>query len=119
QEVPPVYRTQVNDVLLTALARTLRGWTGRDRLAVHLEGHGREDLFADLDLTRTVGWFTSMYPVALGLPEGDAWGPAVMAVKEQLRAIPDRGIGYGALRHLGGALPSHAEPRISFNYLGR
>ncbi|MFD4990308.1 amino acid adenylation domain-containing protein, partial [Streptomyces sp. NPDC058374] len=119
QEVPPVYRTQVNDVLLTALARTLRGWTGRDRLAVHLEGHGREDLFDDLDLTRTVGWFTSMYPVALALPEGGAWGEAVMAVKEQLRAIPDRGIGYGALRHLGGALPDHPEPRISFNYLGR
>ncbi|MBT2890617.1 non-ribosomal peptide synthetase, partial [Streptomyces sp. McG2] len=118
-EVPPVHATRVDDVLLTALARTLRGWTGRDRLAVHLEGHGREELFADLDLTRTVGWFTSIYPVALALPEGEGWGPAVTAVKEQLRAIPERGIGYGALRHLGDALPDRPEPRISFNYLGR
>ncbi|WP_033954434.1 condensation domain-containing protein, partial [Streptomyces sp. CNQ431] len=92
-EVPPVHATRVDDVLLTALARTLRGWTGRDRLAVHLEGHGREELFAELDLTRTVGWFTSIYPVALALPEGERWGPAVTAVKEQLRAVPDRGIG--------------------------
>ncbi|MEW1896264.1 amino acid adenylation domain-containing protein [Streptomyces albidoflavus] len=118
-EVPPVHATRVDDVLLTALARTLRGWTGRDRLAVHLEGHGREELFADLDLTRTVGWFTSIYPVALALPEGEGWGPAVTAVKEQLRAVPERGIGYGALRHLGDALPDRPEPRISFNYLGR
>ncbi|MFC7468917.1 condensation domain-containing protein [Actinomadura keratinilytica] len=118
-EVPPVHATRVDDVLLTALARTLRGWTGRDRLAVHLEGHGREELFAELDLTRTVGWFTSIYPVALALPEGEGWGPAVTAVKEQLRAVPDRGIGYGALRHLGNALPDRPEPRISFNYLGR
>ncbi|MFD9179399.1 amino acid adenylation domain-containing protein, partial [Streptomyces diastaticus] len=119
QRVPAAYRTQINDALLTALARTLRTWTGRDRVPVTLEGHGREELFADLDLTRTAGWFTSLHPVALTLPEGDDWGAAVTSVKEQLRAVPDRGVGYGALRHLGGAFAGHAEARISFNYLGR
>ncbi|MEU2758477.1 condensation domain-containing protein, partial [Streptomyces albidoflavus] len=119
QQVPAVYRTQINDALLAALARTLRGWTGRDRVPVSLEGHGREELFADLDLTRTAGWFTSIHPVALALPEDEGWGPAVTAVKEQLRAVPDRGIGYGALRHLGGHFAGHDSALISFNYLGR
>ncbi|MFE1408604.1 amino acid adenylation domain-containing protein, partial [Streptomyces sp. NPDC058770] len=126
QRVPAVYRTQANDVLLTALARVLRGWTGRDRVPVLLEGHGREELFAGVDLTRTVGWFTSVYPVALGLSgedvDGvDAWGRDLKSVKEQLRAVPDRGVGYGALRHLGGGLEGRAldDPQITFNYLGR
>ncbi|MFE2085322.1 non-ribosomal peptide synthase/polyketide synthase, partial [Streptomyces scopuliridis] len=119
QRVPAVYRTQINDALLTALARTLRTWTGHDRIAVNLEGHGREELFEDIDLTRTVGWFTSIHPVALALPEGDDWAATIKRVKEQLRAVPDRGIGYGALRHLGDATAHHADPRISFNYLGR
>ncbi|WP_301128295.1 non-ribosomal peptide synthetase, partial [Streptomyces cacaoi] len=123
--VPGVYRTQVNDVLLAALARTLRTWTGRERTVVHLEGHGREELFDDVDLSRTIGWFTSMYPVALRLPEGDDWAATIKTVKEQLRAVPDRGVGHGALRHLGGAdaladdpdgLPA---PQVSFNYLGQ
>ncbi|PWG07513.1 non-ribosomal peptide synthetase, partial [Streptomyces sp. V2] len=119
QRVPAVHRTRVDEVLLTALARVLRDWTGRDRTAIHLESHGRTDLFADVDLTRTVGWFTSLYPVALALPAGDDWREAVTAVKEQLRAVPHRGVGYGALRHPGRALTDLPEPRISFNYHGR
>ncbi|WP_309060601.1 non-ribosomal peptide synthase/polyketide synthase [Streptomyces sp.] len=121
RKVPGVYRTRVDDVLLTALGRVLADWTGRGTVAVGLEGHGREDqLFDDLDLSRTVGWFTSLFPVALHLPRGD-WGAAVKAVKEQLRAVPDRGIGYGALRHLAGdeRLAAVPPPGISFNYLGR
>ncbi|PJT48689.1 non-ribosomal peptide synthetase, partial [Streptomyces albidoflavus] len=123
-QVPEVYRTRTDDVLLTALARTLRTWTGRGRTAVAVEGHGREELFADVDLTRTVGWFTSIYPVALTLPEGDDPGAALKSVKEQLRAVPDRGIGYGVLRHLvpgggGSPLASLPEPQLSFNYHGR
>jgi amino acid adenylation domain-containing protein/non-ribosomal peptide synthase protein (TIGR01720 family) len=116
--VPQVYRTRVDEVLLAALARTLRGWTGQDRVAVDLEGHGREELFDDVDLTRTVGWFTSLYPVALALPEGDAWRETITAVKEQLRAVPDRGIGYGALRHLAHATGT-THPAVSFNYHGQ
>ncbi|WP_409181044.1 non-ribosomal peptide synthase/polyketide synthase [Amycolatopsis sp. VS8301801F10] len=115
QEVPEVYRTQVNDVLLTALGRVLRDWTGGTPV-VDLEGHGREDLFSGVDLSRTVGWFTSMFPVALDVP--DDWGAALKSVKEQLRAIPRRGIGYGALRYLTGTAPA-IDPQVSFNYLGQ
>ncbi|MBB5954029.1 amino acid adenylation domain-containing protein/non-ribosomal peptide synthase protein (TIGR01720 family) [Saccharothrix tamanrassetensis] len=115
RDVPDVYRTQVNDVLLTALGRVLADWTGRDRVLLDLEGHGREELFDDVDLSRTVGWFTTVFPVALNVPR--SWGEALKSVKEQLRAVPGRGIGYGALRHLAGG--PVCDPAVSFNYLGR
>ncbi|RLK61736.1 non-ribosomal peptide synthase protein (TIGR01720 family)/amino acid adenylation domain-containing protein [Actinokineospora cianjurensis] len=116
REVPEAYRTQVNDVLLTAFGAALSRWTGRAETLVHLEGHGREDLFDGVDLSRTVGWFTTMFPVVVG--SADDWGTALKSVKESLRATPRRGIGYGALRYLVGAdLDGDAE--VSFNYLGR
>ncbi|XVV06970.1 condensation domain-containing protein [Actinosynnema sp. CA-248983] len=115
RDVPDVYRTQVNDVLLTALGRVLADWTGRDRVVVDLEGHGREELFDDVDLSRTVGWFTTVYPVSLTMPH--EWGAALKSVKEQLRAVPRRGIGCGALRRLAGG-PA-CDPAVGFNYLGR
>ncbi|MFF4926499.1 non-ribosomal peptide synthase/polyketide synthase [Kitasatospora sp. NPDC001261] len=121
RQVPAVYRTRIDDVLLTALGRVLADWTGRGTVAVGLEGHGREDrLFDGLDLSRTVGWFTSLFPVALDVPAGD-WGTALKAVKEQLRAVPDRGLGYGALRHLArdASLADAPAPGVAFNYLGR
>jgi amino acid adenylation domain-containing protein/non-ribosomal peptide synthase protein (TIGR01720 family) len=123
-EVPPVYRTQANDVLLSALAAAFRGWTGSAALRVNLEGHGREELFDDADLTRTVGWFTSIYPVTLEPPEHGGPGEALKAVKEQLRAIPNKGVGFGVLRYLGsmearGRLAALPEPEVSFNYLGQ
>ncbi|MCS0604345.1 non-ribosomal peptide synthase/polyketide synthase [Streptomyces sp. LP11] len=121
RQVPAVYRTRIDDVLLTALGRVLADWTGRESVAVGLEGHGREDqLFEDVDLSRTVGWFTTLFPVALSVPAGD-WGGALKAVKEQLRAVPERGIGHGALRHLARdpRLVAAPMPGISFNYLGR
>jgi amino acid adenylation domain-containing protein/non-ribosomal peptide synthase protein (TIGR01720 family) len=118
QDVPAVYRTQVNDVLLAALGRVLSRFTGSGRVAVDLEGHGREEELLDgVDLSRTVGWFTTMFPVALDLPAG-GWGPVLKAVKEQLRGVPHRGIGFGALRYLRGTeLPR--TPLVSFNYLGQ
>ncbi|MEV4053511.1 non-ribosomal peptide synthase/polyketide synthase [Amycolatopsis sp. NPDC049688] len=112
--VPDVYRTQINDVLLSALGRVLARWTGRDRVLVSLEGHGREELFDDLDLSRTVGWFTAEYPVALTVPPAEDWGPTLKAVKEQLRAIPGKGLGYGALRRHDDPVP-----QISLNYHGQ
>ncbi|MFJ8935178.1 non-ribosomal peptide synthase/polyketide synthase [Streptomyces sp. NPDC102365] len=122
QDVPDVYRTRVNDVLLCALGRVLTRWTGRDRVMVALEGHGREDLFDDVDLARTVGWFTTMFPVALDVPGNADTGAALKAVKETLRAVPRGGLGYGALRHLHPdrdqfGLPGL--PQIGFNYLGQ
>ncbi|MFH8381043.1 amino acid adenylation domain-containing protein [Kitasatospora sp. NPDC018058] len=121
RKVPGVYRTQVNDVLLSALWRAVSGWTGDGTVAVALEGHGREDLFADVDLSRTVGWFTTLFPVVLAAPVGAGWGEVLKTVKERLRAVPSNGLGYGALRRLGGTEGggAAAEPAISFNYLGR
>ena len=124
QEVPAVYGTEINDILLTALAQAVRVWTGQTKLLVDLEGHGRVELFEDVDVTRTVGWFTSIYPVLLSVPAAGGLGESVQAVKEQLRDVPDQGVGYGILRYLGSS--PHAEqlqalPRaqISFNYLGQ
>ncbi|TWP54344.1 amino acid adenylation domain-containing protein [Lentzea tibetensis] len=115
--VPDVYRTQINDVLLSALGRTLRDWTGRERVLIGVEGHGREEIIDGVDLTRTVGWFTSEYPLALTVP-GD-WATTIKSVKEQLRAVPHRGLSYGALRYLAGELRGTPQPRLSFNYHGQ
>ncbi|WCD83211.1 non-ribosomal peptide synthase/polyketide synthase [Pseudomonas sp. TUM22785] len=122
QEAPAAYRTQVNDLLLTALARTIARWTGEAKVLVQLEGHGREDLFDAIDLTRTVGWFTSVFPARLSA-EGNL-GAALKGIKEQLRAIPNKGIGFGVLAHLGepqarAALGQLPVPRLTFNYLGQ
>ncbi|MEU9885449.1 amino acid adenylation domain-containing protein [Sphaerisporangium sp. NPDC051011] len=122
RDVPKAYRTQINDVLLTALGRVVRDWTGSGTMLVALEGHGREELFDDVDLSRTVGWFTSLFPVVLSTPWDEGWGAALKSVKEQLRSVPRNGIGYGALRYLGGdrdVRNGGREPEISFNYLGR
>ena len=124
-EVPAAYHTEINDVLLCALALAFQAWTGQRALLVDLEGHGREDIAPDLDLSRTVGWFTTLYPVRLELPGVPGPGPALTAVKEQLRHVPQRGLGYGLLRHLhpDAALATRLQalpPRpISFNYLGQ
>ncbi|WP_339467297.1 non-ribosomal peptide synthase/polyketide synthase [Pseudomonas sp. EL_65y_Pfl1_R83] len=122
QDAPSAYRTQINDLLLTALARVVVRWTGDASMLIRLEGHGREDLFGEIDLTRTVGWFTSLYPVKL-MPT-DSLAGSLKQIKEQLRAIPDKGLGFGALRYLGNAEAQQAlselpRPRITFNYLGQ
>ena len=131
-QVPGVYRTQINDVLLTALGRVLSRWTGRPGVVVALEGHGREEILDRADLSRTVGWFTTEFPVALTLPANESdgpmnsdWGAALKSVKEQLRAVPHRGLSYGALRYLsapgspGSVLRDGPQPKISFNYHGQ
>ncbi|MEX2970010.1 non-ribosomal peptide synthase/polyketide synthase [Streptomyces sp. C184] len=121
RQVPDVYRTQVNDVLLSALGRTLARWSGQDTVLLGVEGHGREDLFDDLDLSRTVGWFTAEFPLALTVAPDADWRETVRSVKEQLRAVPLRGLSYGALRHLGRPGPLHGapSPQIGFNYHGQ
>ncbi|RQO39893.1 non-ribosomal peptide synthetase, partial [Rhodococcus sp. KBW08] len=135
--VPAAFHTGVNDGLLTAVALASIGWRprrGMDTAAalITLEGHGREEgAVPGADLARTVGWFTTLYPVRVdlgGIDVDDALaggadaGRALKAVKEYLRAIPDRGIGFGMLRYLSGesdTLGRFRSPQISFNYLGR
>ncbi|MEV0662924.1 amino acid adenylation domain-containing protein [Actinomadura luteofluorescens] len=135
-EVPAAFHGRVNDVLLTGLAlavaewRRERGTSEETAVLIDLEGHGREEIVPGVDLSRTAGWFTSIHPVRLdaGLVEpadvregGQAVGTALKRVKEQLREIPDNGIGYGLLRHLNPATGERlrAHPQLAFNYLGR
>jgi non-ribosomal peptide synthase protein (TIGR01720 family) len=125
QEVPAAYRTQINDVLLTALVQALAPWLGARSVVVDLEGHGREPIFDDIDLSRTVGWFTSIFPVHLQLEDAENPGHHLKAIKEQLRAIPTHGMSYGLLRYLrsdeemAAKLRATPPPEISFLYLGQ
>jgi non-ribosomal peptide synthase protein (TIGR01720 family) len=119
REVPAAYRTQVNDVLLTALGMVVTRWARCPAVVADVEGHGREDTGADMDVSRTVGWFTSIYPVLLGGLAGGDPGAALRRMKEYLRAIPRHGLGYGLLRYLARALPGVPGAEISFNYLGQ
>ncbi|WP_429174270.1 amonabactin biosynthesis non-ribosomal peptide synthetase AmoG [Aeromonas salmonicida] len=108
--------TRVPDLLLAALTRTLSELGYGTRHCVMLEGHGREAIDADLDVSRTLGWFTSTYPLALA--DEPEWDALVCATKERLRAVPDKGVGFNALRlhhPRGWELP---EALIVFNYLG-
>ncbi|MFJ3469875.1 amino acid adenylation domain-containing protein [Pseudomonas sp. NPDC090201] len=117
-EAPAAYRTRIDDLLLAALSQALWLWSGRRRHVISLEGHGREDSSGALDLSRSVGWFTSLYPVAL-----DACDDAIAtlkAVKERIRTVPEKGLGYGVLRYLSKAdLPELVGQGVTFNYLGR
>jgi len=122
KEAPTTYRTQINDLLLTALARVIARWTQQSSVLIQLEGHGREDLFEDIDLTRTVGWFTTVYPVRLS--PSDSLDISLKTIKEQLQEVPNKGIGFGVLRYLGNEttrqqLKEFPQPRITFNYLGQ
>jgi amino acid adenylation domain-containing protein/non-ribosomal peptide synthase protein (TIGR01720 family) len=125
REVPRAYQTQMNDVLLTALVQAFARWTGESTLLIDLEGHGREEIVENVDLSRTVGWFTSIFPILLQLEHADTPAETLKSVKEQLQRIPRRGIGYGVLRYLSQdtevieklrALP---QAEVCFNYLGR
>ncbi|WP_193200007.1 non-ribosomal peptide synthetase, partial [Nostoc sp. MG11] len=119
--VPTAYQTQINDLLLTALAQTMTAWTGDATTYCELEGHGREDLFPDVDISRTIGWFTTLFPVSLTLPTTSHPGSLLKTVKEQLRSIPQKGISYGLLRYCLQEPTLTAQPPapISFNYLGQ
>ncbi len=118
------YQTQVEEILLTALAKTFYDWTGENHLRVGLEGHGREQLFDGLDLSRTVGWFTSYYPLRISLENPENAGESIKIVKETFRSVPNRGTGYGILRYLANSdaaekLKTATYPKVLFNYLGR
>ena len=123
-EVPAAYHNRITDALLAALAQAVAGRTGEPRLLVDLEGHGREELFPGLDLSRAVGWFTIVYPVLLDLGKKRNPGEILKAVKEQLWAVPKGGIGYGLLRCLGEEatverLRAMPAAQVLFNYLGQ
>jgi non-ribosomal peptide synthase protein (TIGR01720 family) len=125
REVPRRTRASVEEVLLTALALACADCFGSPSLAIDLEGHGREDLFAEFDLSHTVGWFTTLYPLVLEVGLRPEPITALRTIKARLRSIPRRGIGYGLLRYLHAdaelraRLQEQPQPVISFNYLGQ
>jgi len=115
RRVLAAYHSQINDLLLTALGESFCAWTGRESMLVDVEGHGREDIGA-IDVARTVGWFTTIYPVRLTLNSGARMDESLQSIKTQLRQIPDKGIGYGLLREQLAGLP---QAQVLFNYLGQ
>ncbi|WP_332277779.1 amino acid adenylation domain-containing protein, partial [Bacillus velezensis] len=114
------YNTEINDILLTALGLTIQEWTSQEQVLINVEGHGREKLEGDIDISRTIGWFTSHYPVLLKLKKEKQLSYSIRNVKETLRSIPNKGIGYGILSYLREkSVIGDIKPQISFNYLGQ
>ncbi|MFG3497211.1 amino acid adenylation domain-containing protein [Streptomyces sp. NPDC047928] len=118
---PAAHRVRTEDLLLTAVTASLARRTGGAGVTIDLEAHGRDELVDGVDLSRTVGWFTTVHPVHLTVPADAAPRQRAKAVGRLLRAVPGRGIGFGALRHFAGhpALATAAAPEVIFNYLGR
>ena len=124
-DLPSIYRSYINEVLLAALAWSFSQQTAASSLLVDLEGHGREALVADADVSRTVGWFTAIYPVLLKLDKSFSPTAMLALVKEQLRQIPGHGVAYGIARYLrngnerAACLKTLPQAEVSFNYLGQ
>jgi non-ribosomal peptide synthase protein (TIGR01720 family) len=119
-----VFDTKINDILLSALSISLRKAWGLPRVAITMEGHGREGILDHLDINRTVGWFTSLYPVVLYASHEKDLPEQIKEMKKQLNAIPNNGIGYGILKYLTdkrnlNGIDFRIKPEISFNYLGQ
>jgi amino acid adenylation domain-containing protein/non-ribosomal peptide synthase protein (TIGR01720 family) len=125
REVGEAYRAQLEEVLLCAVLEACRRWSGERVQVVEMEGHGREEISQEADVTRTVGWFTTQYPVVVELSESGEVNESLKRVKEAMREIPMRGIGYGLLRYLGENAAVREELKrgevwqMSFNYLGQ
>jgi amino acid adenylation domain-containing protein/non-ribosomal peptide synthase protein (TIGR01720 family) len=128
RDVNRAYNTEINDILLTALAISIKQWANTGKILISLEGHGRENIMEDVDISRTVGWFTSMYPVLFDMTccRDTDTAACIKSVKETLRKVPNKGVGYGILRYLTpqekdktSIFTFQSNPEISFNYLGQ
>lgn len=123
-DVQQTHRIQINEVLLTALLQTLNRWTGEHTLLLELEGQGREVAFPETDLSRTVGWFTTVFPMMLHMEQGSSQDQMLKSIKEQLRSVANEGLGYGVLRYMGDdpvlaeQLRAQPHPQVFFYYLG-
>ncbi|MFA7290466.1 MAG: amino acid adenylation domain-containing protein, partial [Melioribacteraceae bacterium] len=115
-QVHHVYNTEINDILLTGLGLAIRDVFGIQKSIVKMEGHGREEIIEGIDIGRTVGWFTSIYPFVLDI--SDSNGNELVTVQESLQKIPNKGVGYGILNYLDKRFSNELIPSIQFNYLG-
>jgi iturin family lipopeptide synthetase B len=114
------FNTEINDLLVLSLARTLTTKTCSEHICFNMEGHGREDIFTGIDISRTVGWFTTLFPVSVHIDSADEMDEQIKTVKETLRNMPNKGLDYGVLRYLSpdsGIV--RTEPQVCFNYLGQ
>ncbi len=121
-EIPKIYNTEINEILLTALVMANAKWNGSRKMSIALEGHGREPLFDNVDVSRTIGWFTSLYPIVLDLKNSITPVDSLKVIKESLRKIPNNGIGYGIIKYFSKKVSKSDLPHlpeISFNYLGQ
>ena len=125
REVPRASNSMINDALLSGLARSLAPWIGGRTILVDIEGHGRDELDDGLDLSRTVGWFTTVFPVQLSVDPDASPAETLRSVKEQLGNVPRNGIGHGLLsvagadREIAERLRDRQRAEIRFNYLGQ
>ena len=115
-KVHGIFNTEINDILLAALGMAIKDIFGVEKCVIMLEGHGREEIIDNLNIGRTIGWFTSIYPFVLDISNSE--GHELVAVKESLRSVPNKGIGYGILNYLDTKFENQLKPAIQFNYLG-
>ncbi|MET3038562.1 amino acid adenylation domain-containing protein, partial [Chryseobacterium sp. NRRL B-14859] len=111
------YKTSLNDILLSCLSYSLGAYFGLDGVCFKMEGHGREVIGSGVDISRTVGWFTSVYPLVISFSEGESLLDHLIGVKEIVHRVPHKGIGYGILKHIKG-LDYELKGDVLFNYLG-
>ncbi len=122
--VNKAYNTEINDILLIALGMAISDWTNESNVAIWMEGHGREEIIKEIDIKRTVGWFTSIYPFILDMSKKEDIGYQIKIIKEELRKVPEKGIGYSILKYMTdktvmGENVFKLTPQIIFNYLGQ
>ena len=121
REIPVQFGADINEALLSVLVRTLTSWIGSTKIRIDLEGHGREDIIEKVDLSRTVGWFTSVFPVVFRVGSKTSLKDLLISIKEELRSIPKNGINYGVIKYLRsqGRREIGETSEISYNYLGQ
>lgn len=124
KNVHKAYGTQANEIMLSILGLSIQEWSGLDNVLINLEGHGREEIISNMNIKRTVGWFTSFYPVVLTMNEGKSLDQYVNTIKDSLRNVPNKGIGYGILKYMSeleeyDRKSFRYKPEINFNYLGQ
>ncbi|QDY15881.1 non-ribosomal peptide synthetase [Clostridium botulinum] len=119
RNVNKAYNTEINDILLTALGLTIKQWSKENKVLINLEGHGREEFSSNINVSRTIGWFTNQYPLVLDISRDKDISYEIKNTKETLRRVPNKGMGYGILRYIKNKWDNNINPEISFNYLGQ
>jgi len=120
-EMPKRFKIEVKDTLISALVLVIQKWSNNNEVLIDIEGHGREDLYDNIDISRTIGWFTSVFPVLFCIKPESQPIDTLLSVSNTLKAIPKKGIGHGLLREikLNETLKQQTHSELCFNYLGR